>query len=887
MAKSFLNKARIMLAFVLVSAMFISLVVLRQVQVHGNGRSLEEEYITDELIVKFKDPNKLNTDFNSKHQIKSLQKVIKHHPSQANLDNIYLVQISDSRKFKEILESLKNDPEVIYAEPNYIVSVALAPNDANYPQLWALNNAGQSGGTSDADIDAPEAWNFTTSSNVVVGIVDTGIDYNHEDLAANMWTNPGEIAANGIDDDNNGFIDDIHGWDFVGVGDNDPMDDHGHGTHVAGTIAGVGNNSIGIAGVNWSGKVAALKFLNSAGSGSIADAVEAVNYANLMGFKITNNSWGGGGFSQALYDVISVGNKAGNLFVAAAGNSSVNADLYPIFPATYNLPNIISVAATDNKDMLATFSNYGATSVDLGAPGVSIFSTVPKTSCSLCNPAGYATLSGTSMATPHVAGAAALIWNYNPSLSHLDLKNKLMYLADPIGSLTGKTVSGARLNLYNHFDQDSIAPNAINNLSAPTSTYNSVTLSWTATGDDGSVGQANQYDIRYSTSLITENNFAKALKVTGEPRPAISGSVETFGIKGLAQNTTYYFAMKVYDNVGNISALSNIASGTTLTLTTIFFDDMEAGINGWMVTGTDGKNNGPALWHQSHKRSYSPVTSWYYGIEIGLGNYDTGARNYGSITSSPINLSGVTDTQLSFFHRLTTENNPGYDKASVIILKDNTPNTVLTKTSTNGLWAAETLDISSFDGSTIQVRFNFDTIDGLFNNFEGWFVDDVVIQGNIVSPTPTPTPITVFEDSFEVSEWNNLWTEDSQNNWSRSSEEIYNGNYAARFRGIGTDSQLISIPINLQGKTNATISFFWRISSLMDSGEYIAFDVSTDNGSTWQAKSKLEGNVGQENTWKNVNLNLSGINSLKLRFRGEANRTNKKGFVDLVKVTAQ
>ena len=214
------------------------------------------------------------------------------------------------------------------------------------------------------------------SANVLVGVIDTGVDYNHPDLAANIWTNPGEIAGNGIDDDGNGYIDDVHGYDFVN-NDGDPMDDNGHGTHFSGTIGGVGNNGIGVAGVNWNVKIMALKFLDSGGSGSTANAVAGVQYATMMGVDVTSNSWGGGGFSQALYDAIDAAGAANIAFVAAAGNNGANNDTSPAYPAAYDLPNIISVAATDDNDELASFSNYGAASVDLGAPGVDILSTLP------------------------------------------------------------------------------------------------------------------------------------------------------------------------------------------------------------------------------------------------------------------------------------------------------------------------------------------------------------------------------------------------------------------------------------------------------------------------------------------------------------------------------
>jgi subtilisin family serine protease len=333
---------------------------------------------------------------------------------------------------------------VSYFEPNFVSSVSVLPNDTQLGSLWGLNNTGQSGGVVDADIDAPEAWEVSTgSSSIVVAVIDTGVSYTHPDLADNMWRNPGETAGNGIDDDGNGFIDDIYGWDFVN-NDSNPMDDNKHGTHVAGTIAAEGNNSSGVVGVNWNSSIMALKFLSSGGSGTTANAILSVNYATMMrelygvNVRVASNSWGGGPFSQGLFDAISNMNDAGILFVAAAGNSADNADVSPHYPAAYNVPNVISVAATDRFDQLASFSTYGLNSVDLGAPGVDILSTVLN--------GGYSSLSGTSMATPHVSGVAALAWSIAPNATVSEVKAALLGGVDPIPALAGKTVTGGRLN---------------------------------------------------------------------------------------------------------------------------------------------------------------------------------------------------------------------------------------------------------------------------------------------------------------------------------------------------------------------------------------------------------------------------------------------------------
>jgi hypothetical protein len=347
------------------------------------------------------------------------------------------------------LARLRSDPRVRYAEPNVVFTADATPNDPFFSRLWGLNNNGfpvaGRWGTPDADIDAPEAWSVTTGSDsVTVAVIDTGIDYLHPDLSSQMWINPGEncpgCRTDGIDNDGNGYVDDWRGWDFAN-GDNDPMDDNGHGTHVAGTIGAAGNNGIGVVGVNWRVRLLPLKFLGGDGTGTAANAVSAVLYAADKGATVLNNSWGGDDYSQALADAITVADTHGALFVAAAGNSGTDNDSMPTYPASYALPNVVTVAATDNSDQLAYFSNVGRKSVDLAAPGLNIYSTWPG--------GAYQYMSGTSMAAPHVSGAAALAKAAFPSATGVGLKALLLESVDPLSSLSSYTATGGRLNVNN------------------------------------------------------------------------------------------------------------------------------------------------------------------------------------------------------------------------------------------------------------------------------------------------------------------------------------------------------------------------------------------------------------------------------------------------------
>jgi subtilisin family serine protease len=397
----------------------------------GNNVQIQTSNVANGVLVKFK------TNVSNSGKINSLSSAgLKEMEKFRLVPGLTHAQVLSGQTLEETMQTLRANPNVEYVEPNYIVTVQeTLPNDPQFPSLYGLHNT-----VSDADIDAPEAWDIQTGSpEVVIAVIDSGVDYTHEDLQGNIWTNPGEIPDNGIDDDGNGYVDDYRGWDFAND-DNDPMDDHFHGTHVAGTIAAVGNNGIGVTGINWKAKIMPLKFLGAGGNGGLDAAIRAIEYAVSMGAQISNNSWGAPVESQALREAIANAERMGHLFVAAAGNDSSDNDTKPTFPASFDLPNIISVAATDRNDKIAAFSNYGATAVDLGAPGVDIISLSPDN--------GYRSLNGTSMASPHVAGAAGLLLAQDPSLSYAELKAALLNNVDPTPALQGITTSGGRLNVF-------------------------------------------------------------------------------------------------------------------------------------------------------------------------------------------------------------------------------------------------------------------------------------------------------------------------------------------------------------------------------------------------------------------------------------------------------
>lgn len=375
----------------------------------------------------------------------------------------------NSKSLEEVIAELKMNPDVEYAEPNYIYSVnpiiesdkitkivepsslvdtlAATPNDPQFSQLWGLRNTGSNepkgtAGVEGADVNALKAWDLTTGSkNVKIAVIDTGVDYNHPDLKGNVWINEKELNGKpGVDDDGDGYIDDIHGYNFAS-NTADPMDGHGHGTHCSGTIGALHDNQVGVAGVMSDVTIVPVKFLGDDGSGTLEAAVKAIDYATSLNVDLMSNSWGGGGYSQALFDAIKRASDKGIIFTAAAGNESSNNDSSPSYPASYKIPNVVSVAALTAQNGLAYFSCYGRNSVHIAAPGHNILSTVKG--------GGYQVMSGTSMATPHVSGVLGLLLAKEGRMPHEVMKERVMMTGVPVQGLRGKTMTASRIDAYN------------------------------------------------------------------------------------------------------------------------------------------------------------------------------------------------------------------------------------------------------------------------------------------------------------------------------------------------------------------------------------------------------------------------------------------------------
>ena len=456
------------------------------------------------------------------------------------------------------LAVVEGDPAVMRAGLNYIVSTQITPNDPLFGNTWGMNNTASQLN----DIDAPQAWDlYTGDPNYRVAVIDTGIDFNHPDLQGNIWVNPGEIAGDGIDNDGNGYIDDVSGWDFAN-GDNNPQDGNGHGTHVSGTIAAKGNNGIGVAGVAWNAKIVPLKFLSDTGSGTTANAIKAIDYCTANGIKLSNNSWGGGLFDSLLLQAIANAGAADHLFIAAAGNSALNIDVSLSYPASYNLSNMVNVASTANSGILSSFSNYGVGTVQVAAPGSNIFSTWPVALTVLGQPNGYNSISGTSMATPHVTGLAALLRGKMPSWTATQVRSAILGSTKPLTALAGKVSREGIISAYNALAATNVEaiPPTVNAVRTPATAnaagWNNANVTVAITGTDN-VGGSGVRDVKYTI------NGGVTFTSAGATANVVTS---TDGIATLA-----YWAT---DNSGNVSPVGSMtvrvdktAPVTTITAT--------------------------------------------------------------------------------------------------------------------------------------------------------------------------------------------------------------------------------------------------------------------------------------------------------------------------------
>jgi hypothetical protein len=615
--------------------------------------------------------------------------------------DLYRVRLPEDVTANQAARHLAERADVSYAVPNKVYTLDKTeqkiPDDFS-PKLYGLHNTGQGWGKADADIDAPEAWKTTTGSRTgpVIAVLDTGIDLTHPDLKNNLWVNTGEIPGDGLDNDGNGVIDDVHGYNaFDETGD--PSEITSHGTHVAGTIAAEGNNGEGVVGVNWQAQIMPIQIFNEKERAPLDSILRGIIYAQKNGARITSNSYGAGGEKNlALEDAF---RNSTALHVAAAGNDRSNNDSSPHYPSDYDIPNMISVAATDSRDNLARFSNYGKESVDIAAPGSEIYSTLPR--------GRYGTKSGTSMATPHVSGAAALLLTEYPEMSNAELKERILSRADKLPSLKGKVASG-RLNLAQMLEIDQVAPGQPQGFGPAIEEPHRIQLQWTASGDDAGVGQAASYDLRMSDRPINEDNFDKAQALT-PPTPGESGSQQSLDVDFVpwVEAKTVHFALKAIDNLGNSSSLVNTV-GEVPAAPAVFHDNFDGQDMGWQAEGTWAKVEEPGrgmVWTDSPDGDTPPSTDM-------------------SLISPVISLKDLAKPQLIFETRHIMERYRDQVHVDVSSDGENWKNLSILH-DTQEEWNGEEVDLTRFEGQDVQIRFRVKT--NYSKSFDGFYLDRVLV----------------------------------------------------------------------------------------------------------------------------------------------------------------
>jgi subtilisin family serine protease len=672
------------------------------------------EYVEGEVIVKLK-PKEVGvfSDFAAEYGGKVVEEFDIPSSIYKSFDgDLIRMKLPAGITTAEAIAAMKEDGRVTYAESNDLQEFygqeegqEGVPNDL-HQNLWGFQNTGQTGGTAGADSSIVDAWKITTGdkseNGPLIAIIDSGADLDHPDLVGNLWTNPGEIAGDGIDNDNNGVIDDIHGY-HAADDHGSPDDQVGHGTHVAGTIGAVGNNGEGVTGVNQQARLMPIR-IDSNGSITTDGVIRAMMYATKMGADITNNSWGGSRLNQAIEDAFKA---APALHLAAAGNNGADADSRPSYPMAFDMPNMISVAATDHNDRKASFSNYGEINVDVAAPGKDIWSTQ--------NGGGYRHMSGTSMATPFTTGVAGLIKSAYPEATPTQIKERLMYGSDPIESLATTSGSGGRVNAANSLENDTVAPGAPNDFAAHHTNSRGTTLRWTSTGDDKWSGQASATELRMSNEPITAENYAEA-KVLNAPTPGETGNFESvaFAQDPSESANTYHFAMKVVDNVGNRSEMRS-TSVTVPAATVAYQDGFDAEQATWTPEGNWGRmevEGRGMVWADSPDGNMTPDSS-------------TG------LTSPTISLKNTSNNLLKFDAKYDV----GWsDKVTVQVSSDggeswNEASTVADRSSRSSEWAGQSVDLSAYDGQDVQLRFQVDAGSSR-RPADGFYLDNLSLLGD-------------------------------------------------------------------------------------------------------------------------------------------------------------
>lgn len=660
------------------------------------AQKLQAPHVPHELLVKFRGPVSHSLMETPGIQAEVVETFDFQDTFQAS-DGGELVRLRlpHSHSLVGALELLGQSEQVEFAEPNYLYTLqsgepANPPNDFDN-RLWGLENTGQTGGKVGADVRVRQAWQSTTGlggkQGPLIAVIDTGVDYTHPDLKENLWVNPGEIPNDGIDNDGNGVIDDVHGYNAF-ADNGDPWDHNSHGTHVAGTIAAVGNNGLGITGVMQQANLMPVKIFGPDGTTSSDVILRGVLYSAKMGADITSNSWGGRQDSRAIYEAFKAHPA---LHVVAAGNRAYDNDRHDQFPANYDLDNIVAVAATTHLDQRAPFSQWGANKVDVAAPGDNIYSTLPQEK--------YGFLSGTSMATPHVTGGAGLLKSLYPEMSNEEVKRRLIFGSDRSPALQGVSASNGRVNLAASLEPDSLAPGSPNDFGLDGLSTRGGRVRWTTVGDDKwANGPAQHVELYRSDRPLSEENVGQAAltKLTGGSEV---GELATFSFSEAPSETAreVHFALRSLDNVGNASSW-RFASGEIPAAQVIYRNELDTPDSRVEVTGDFRQ-----VFHQGRERIFTTRRE------------PSEEKVVSTLTTQPIDLSGHTNAFFKFdFQSKLTSN----ERVIVWASEDGEKweRQAFLRSDSQG-WAEQNVNVSEFDGRVVRLRVTVESGSGGSGDF--------------------------------------------------------------------------------------------------------------------------------------------------------------------------
>lgn len=760
-----------------------------------------------------------------------------------NVNSPYFVRylLPNGGKGQDVIATirlLRTHPFIRFAEPDIAIEPDQSfPNDPRFNEMWGLHNTGQSGGVVDADIDAPEAWQAAPNNpTVVIAMCDDGFDYNHPDLAANTWVNEDEIAGNGIDDDANGFIDDVRGWDFAS-NDNAPLPGGSHGTHVGGTVAAVRNNGVGVSGVVPNVRLMPIRHYSGQASWMTA-LVSGIDYAWQNGAKVITVSYNIDGYTQALVEAIQRAGAADVVYCNSAGNNNQNNPPRQAIRDVAN--NVIFVASSTRSDTRSSFSNYG-TKIEIAAPGSDILSTLPNNS--------YGLNSGTSMATPHLAGIVGYVRAMFPNLTARQALDRVIMTADFLPAWQG-VINGGRANLNAALENDTTPPAAVQKLTILRRSATSFRARFEASGDDGMNGSASKYEVRVSPNPISEANFASARALSVPINAVAAGTPIETNIVDLSPELPVYVAIRALDNLNNPSAVQVI--GPISPRPTLWFDP----VNGPGAFTAQGGSP----WATTNALSFTGLTSW---TDSPGGNYANNAN--WSLTSAPILVPG--NAALKFFAQIDLELNLDFLIVETSIDGGNSwqERTRLTGTAA---WQSHTIPILGLVNQQMQVRFRLLT--NASNVRDGVYIDDVHLVG-VIAP---------FQDNVEgASQWTAQapWATTTTRAFSptRSWTDSPGGNYASNANTSLTQAG------NLDISGLGAVRLSYMLDQAIEPNDSLFIEVSPNSGASWTQIARLTDNA----SWRLVSHSLAAFSSVQARFRFNSNASTVRDGVYLDDIT--